>query len=372
MWKIAPDGTLTELTQDLGAEVGVWVPSEQVGFHYAELPPGRQSMWEKTVAFALEEQLITPVDEQHFVIGRVGGDTGKVPVAVVAVQVMREWLDAMHERGLKPQAAWPDVLAVPFERDRRPVLWHEGGRCLLRYDAQTGLAGSLEWIESLLAVGNQADDMRIFSDDVAALPEAWRERAEALPCSLDERMRAGPDQAAAAMNFLQGAFRPMSVLVAWGKPWRWAGTAAAAALALYMVTLAAETRTMNAAVASLQQVTSELYRQHFPEQPPGANLRAQVERRMEQIKGGVNRRETSPWRTLVRVEPAISSCKACRVEEVNFEKSSVSLVISSSGKFDGLLQQIGNLKEVKVVSKPLSDKQKRKRLRLELAMGQTG
>ncbi len=367
IWKIDAGGELTALSQDAGADTGVWVPSEQIAFHRAELPPGRQKMWEQTAPFVIEEQLVTAVDDQHFAIGRPDGPEGEVPVAVVAAATMQTWLDALHEREIKPRAVWPDVLAVPCEQGK-PTLWHEGGRCLLRFDAQTGLAGSPEWVHTVLDVGDRADDVRIFSDDAAALPEAWRERAAALPCSLGERMLAGADQDAAGMNLLQGAFRPLSVLTTWGKPWKWAGAAAAAVLALYFGMLMAETRLMSATAVDLKQASLVLYRQHFSEQEPLTNLRTQVGRRMEQVKGGVVRRETSPWQTLVLVEPVISSCKACRVEEVKFERSSVLLLVSSSVEFDGLLRQISELGQVKVNLKPLPDVKERKRLRLELTL----
>ena len=368
MWKINPDGKLIELSQDIGsdADTDVWVASEEVVFHRAELPPGRQKIWRQTVAFALEDQLLMPVDEQHFVIGQA--DSGKgIPVAVVSEQLMQTWCDALSEQGLTPRAIWPDVLAVPYEKGRA-TLWHEGGRCLLRLNAQTGLVGSPEWVQVLLETSPQADSMRIFSDDAAALPEVWRERAEALPCGLDERMLAGLGAEAAALNFLQGAFRPMSPLRAWGMPWLWAGAGMAVAFVLYLGVLTADIRTMNEATASLKQATLNLYKQNFPDHKLVTDLRTQVERNMSLLKGGVDKRRVSPWQTVARVEPLISSCKGCRVEKVKFEKLSVSLVVSSSTGFDDLLQKIAKLKAVKVDSKPLSDLGARKQLRIDLVM----
>ena len=367
MWKFDPDGTLTALAPDAHADAGVWVASEQVVFHRAELPPGRQKMWEQTVAFALEEQLAVAVGEQHFAIGRADDGESGVAVAVVSMQLMEKWFDALREKKLKPRAVWPDVLAVPSEKER-PVLWHEGGRCLLRSGLQDGAVGSPEWIKSLLEVAGLAERARIFSDDVEALPEAWRERAELLPGSLDERMLAGPDRGAEAMNFLQGAFRPVSMLTTWGKPWRWAGVVVAVVFAFYLATLAAETRIMNMTTASMKQATVALYKRNFSGQQPVTDLRAQVGRRMSQVKGGVVRRETNPWQTLARIESALSSCKMCRVEEVKLTSSSVSLLVSSSAGFDQLLGRIRKLREVKVDPRPLSDDGDRKRLRLELGM----
>lgn len=364
IWKIDPEGRLTALAQG-GGEAGVWVPSEQIVFHRAELPPGRQQMWEQTVAFALEEQVAAPVEDQHFAIGRPGEAEEKVPVAVVSLQQMQAWADAWEEQGVKPGMVWPDVLAVPYE-ERRPALWHENGRGLLRLDAQTGLAGSPEWLHSVLEACGQSGEMRVFSDAPESLPPPWRTCAEALPCSLDERMSAGEE--AAGMNLLQGTFRTVSAFVRWGRPWAWAAAAAAAAVVFYVALLTAEVRLMDQTTAALKQATAELYQKHFPEQALTGNLRAQVGRRMDQVKGGVVKREASPWQTLVRVEPLISTCKACRVEEVKLERDAVSLVVSSSAELDGLLKKLERFKEIKVVSRPLPEEKSRKRLQLSLTL----
>ena len=371
IWKFSPGGTLTALSPDVGGDAGVWVPSERITFCRAELPPGRQNVWEQTVGFALEEQLIAPVDEQHFAIGHAGDSDVGVPVAVISTREMEAWFEDLREKNLKPKAIWPDVLAVPFE-EGRAVVWHENERCLLRLGRQNGVVGSPEWVATMLEVSGQTGVARVFSDAAEALPEALRERAEPLPGSFDERMLEGPDEGAAAMNLLQGLFRPVSAIRAWGAPWRWAAAAVAAVFALHLAGLAAEIRIMDAAVASLKEATVELYKQHFPEQELVSDLRAQVERRMSQVQGGVVKRETSPWQALARIEPAISSCKACRVEELNLKGASVSLIMSSSATFDELLRKIRKLDGVKVSSKPLPDDRERKQLRLELTLGKVG
>ena len=367
MWKISPEGTLLALGQANDANTGVWVPSEKIVFHYAELPPGRQKVWEETVAFVLEEQLIGFVDEQHFVIGGSSDVQDKIAVAVVSLKMMQAWVDIWHEQGVKPRAVWPDVLAVPLEKGR-PVLWHEGGRCLLRFDAYTGIAGSLEWVQSLLEVVNEGSNLRVFSDNVEELSDDWRDLAEPLPCSLDEKMRAGPDEYATQINFLQATFRPVSMLSTMGMPWKWVAVAMFAAFVLYTALLTMETRLINENVASLKQATIELQKQHFPEQASIANLRSQVGKRMAQVKGGVVERDTNLWQALLYVEPVISSCKACRVEEIKLEDSSLSLILSLSSDADKFLQKIGNIKEIEINSESLPAKEERTQLLLKLRL----
>ncbi len=365
MWKFDLQGKLVSLAPDPTGQSGVWVPSEQVVFHRVDFPPGRQRVWEQTAPFLLEEQLIEPIEDQHFVIGRSDTDHEKVPVAIVSSALMELWAAGWEGESLAPKAVCPDMFAVPFEH-HRAVLWHEDGRCLLRLDAQTGVAGSPEWIRSLLEASGRSDDMDVYSDAAEQLPEALRERAQALPCSLDDRMRMGFDADALAMSFLQGAFGPTSVLVSLAQAWKWAGVAAIALLCIHTASVAMQTKLFQATTASLQQATVELHRQHFRDPVPVASLRAQVVRRMEQLKSGVVSRDTSLWKALSYVEPALSSCKACRVEEISLEESSLYLLLSSSQDLDPLLQQVRNIKQVQVSSESLEDEKERKQLRLRL------
>ena len=365
MWKIDSQGSLVSLIQDATGHSGIWVPSERVVFHRVDFPPGRQRMWEQTAPFMLEEQLIEPVEDQHFVIGH--GVTGhdKVPVAIVSRALMESWRTNWEEKNLAPKAVCPDVLAVPLE-NAAAALWHENGRCLLRLDARTGLAGSPEWIQSLLEASGRSDDMDVYSDAAEQLPEAFREIAQALPCSLDDRMRMGFEPDALAMNFLRGAFGPTSALASLTQAWKWAGVGAIALLCVHTASVAVQTKLLHATASSLRQATIALHRQHFQDQVPVASLRAQVSRRMDQVRSGVVNRGTSLWKALSYIEPVLSSCKACRVEEISLEESSLYLLLSSSQDIEQLLRQVNNIEQIKVSSERLDDDEERKRLRLQL------
>ena len=365
MWKFDSQGNLVSLVREATKHPGIWVPSEQVAFHRADFPPGRQRMWEQTAPFILEEQLIEPVEDQHFVIGRSDTDHGKVPVAVVSRALMESWVTSWERENIAPETVCPDVLAVPLENDRA-ALWHEGGRCLLRLDAQTGFAGSPEWIRSLFEAGGRSDNLDVYSDAAGQLPDALQKLARALPCSLDDRMRMGFDSDALAMNFLQGAFRRTSALASLVQVWKWAGVAAAALFFAYTASVAMQTKLLHETTASLRQATIELYQQHFQDRMPATGLRTQVSRRMDQVRSGVVNRDTSLWKALSYVEPALSSCKACRVEEISLEGSSLYLLVSSSQGVDNLLRRIGNIEQIKVDSEFLDDTKERKQLRLRL------
>lgn len=368
MWKIDPQGTLIALGEDAGSRCVVWVPSEELVFHYVELPPGRQRMWEQAVPFMLEEQLIERVEEQHFVIGRAAATRdGRVPVAVSSLALMASWVASWENEKLSPGVVCPDVLAVPFENGKA-TLWHEKRRCLLRLDQYTGFAGSPKWIQSLLAASDGQGTIDVYSDDPDQLDEAFRERAQVLPCSLEDRMCSGPDRGAEAMNFLQGVFRPVSVLVSLVQPWKWAGAMAAALFVVYTASLGMQTRLLNETAASLQQATLGLYQQHFQEEIPIASLRPRVNQRMSQFKSGEIDRRTNLWKALGYVEPILSSCKACRVEEILLEKFSMSLLVSSSEDFDDLLRKINKLKQFQVSFQSLDDLKDRKRLSLQIEM----
>ena len=231
MWYLDKENNLKRVPNSKsGAQV--WVPGEEMVFHEIDLPLNRRHAWPQLAPFALEEKLIGDIEDFHFAVG-TPNDNGQVPAMTIAREKMDMWMEIFNDNSLRPEKIWPDILAVPY--DEQPVLWHEEGRCLLRLDAQTGLAGSPEWLGALIKT--QAESfikIKVYSNDAEALPESLRQRVEALPRPLIECMAEAPHAPAAAMNMLQGSYRPSSPLKTWLEPWMGATAAGLLGLSFYL------------------------------------------------------------------------------------------------------------------------------------------
>ena len=372
MWLIDRDNQLTKLpVAKPGSQV--WVPSDALVAHQVSLPLNRRHAWAKLAPFALEEKLIGDIDNFHFVIGLAQED-GQVPVLVLAKEKMNAWLDILAEHSIQPEKIWPDVLAVPYDK-QGSVLWHEGGHCLLRLDEQTGLSGSLEWISAALRVRSDSlTKIKVYSDAIEKLPEFLRKDAESLPRPLAECMTELPRLPASSMNFLQGPYRLTSPLKIWFYPWFKAAAAALTAMSFYLITVFMQTQMIDNQQVQLRQSVNRFFQNNFPSGDV-RDMRPSVRSLIEYLELNVNAMSVNPWLVLLRVDGILSQCKECRVEKINLNEEFVSLEISSSESFDSILPRLEEIEDLKKDIRSLEDLSEdglsRKRLSFEFRVKKT-
>lgn len=351
----------------------VWVPSDEVVFYKIALPLNRRYAWAKLAPFALEERIIGELDDFHFALGALQKD-GQLPVAAVKKESMDAWMALLLEHSLSPEKIWPDVLAVPYEGGGA-VLWHEGGRCLLRLDGQTGVAGSLEWLSALMDLRSDSlSKIKVYSDAVDQLPESLRRRAEPLPRPLSACMAEPALPPAAAMNLLQGSYRLSSPLTVWFYPWMKAAAAGLVALSFYLVNTFIQTQTIDDQNIRMRQSMMRFFQNHFPS-GDARSMRASVDDLVKRLERGVDAMSASPWLALLRVDRILSQCEACRVEKINLNKEFVSLEISSSAALDSLLSSLEEIENLETEVRSLNDLSEegetRKRVRFEFKVKKT-
>ncbi len=92
--------------------VAVLVPAAEVLSLDVELPTGSGARAARLVAFALEEQLASDVETQHFAIGR-SSVPGRTAVAVVTRALLEEWLANLSAAGIKPDVLCTDAALMP-------------------------------------------------------------------------------------------------------------------------------------------------------------------------------------------------------------------------------------------------------------------
>jgi general secretion pathway protein L len=138
--RLAPDGGLTWLRQAVGArlsvasaagvpapavlaaaaEIVVLVPSEDVLLTQVRLSARNRAQLLQALPFAVEEQLLSAVEDLHFAASRGTGD--QIGVAVVAKSTLRGWLDRLTEAGVRPDWLLPESLALPIDAERATLL----------------------------------------------------------------------------------------------------------------------------------------------------------------------------------------------------------------------------------------------------------
>jgi len=46
----------------------LWVPTERIGFHQVDVPTAPERKWPQLIPWLLEDRILQPVEEMHFVI----------------------------------------------------------------------------------------------------------------------------------------------------------------------------------------------------------------------------------------------------------------------------------------------------------------
>lgn len=141
----AGDPTLSLLAQRHPA--WVLVPASDCAFHRVTLPAGARRNAQQALAFLLEEQLATEIEESHFAL--LHRDKSDCAVAVVGREKMRAWQAWCEGLGLNVLALTPDALALPHN----PTGWSAvrcGEQWLFRCETCSGMAVETPWLGELL------------------------------------------------------------------------------------------------------------------------------------------------------------------------------------------------------------------------------
>lgn len=100
-------------------DILVIVPASDVTLLTAKLPKMNRSRLAQALPFALEEQLVSEIEDLHFASG-LHKEDGELPVAIVAHEKMQQWLAQLNVMQVKPNSMVPAMLALPFDEH----VWH--------------------------------------------------------------------------------------------------------------------------------------------------------------------------------------------------------------------------------------------------------
>lgn len=227
------DGLSSVGSSNVGASevpMAIWVPSERIGFHRVDAPNAPERKWSQLMPWLLEDRILQPVEDMHFVIGARGADN-QLQVLAVSREDMQHWCRVAQNAGVTAIYMVPDFLALPWEAGRINVGWREG-TCLVRCGADEGFAASpdIAWarIEGLIQQAEVAPRLSISIPDRSMVPEQLRQLADINDASIDWSFADIP----ATPNLLQGDFKPSSAKLS---QTRWQSVAGLGALALVLL-----------------------------------------------------------------------------------------------------------------------------------------
>ncbi|MGB0133660.1 type II secretion system protein GspL [Dokdonella sp.] len=118
-------------------EIVVLVPAEDVLVISARVQARNSAQRRQAIPFAVEDQLLGPVEDQHFSVEDSAAD--QLGVAVVARRQMRKWMEQLTAAGIRADVVIPESLALASKPGGASILV-EGDRCIVRLGTWSAMA----------------------------------------------------------------------------------------------------------------------------------------------------------------------------------------------------------------------------------------
>lgn len=303
----------------------LWVPSECVAVHTIDAPSAPRRKWEELIPWILEDRLLQPIEEMHFV---VCGQTpeGQLQVLVVSQSEMQNWQRIAKNSGVTAKSMFPDYMVLPYEVQRISVGWRDGV-CLVRYGVVDGFAASpdMAWplIQSLLDDNSDLKISLSIPNDTS-VPEAIAEHSDINDSELDWQFSPLPSQC----NLLTGELKPS---IATASLFKWLPTAGLAVLTLLLSAMYLQVASANVLgqISLVENRLTQSYTRLFRGKRPAANeVRIEAEKKLSDLISQRITLNAEPVASLMAVERLMTGC-GCQLSGLKFEKNSLVMQIQN-------------------------------------------
>lgn len=325
-----------------GRRLAVLAPSADVLLTDVELPQGAAGRAAQLAPYALEEQLVGNVEDQHVAIGRALAGN-RVQVAVVARSQLEGWQSRLAAAGLEASCIVAEHSLLPAIPGQA-VATLEGSQLCLRDGAGAShcieaAAGSLASALELLLGESRASTALM----IHTTPADWQERkaeiealrgqfadlkAQLLNQGLLPWLSAYVPAAVAAnqaINLLQGPYAPRAVRGAAWQRWRLAASLAAGLVVLHLGVQGWRLHQLGAAESALDAQLDAL----AGGVPPGAgSLRKRVEQALLAEQSSDEHAGLLP--AMQAVAEALRSVPGARVQSFDYRDSALQLKLRAS------------------------------------------
>lgn len=305
----------------------LWVPSERVGLHSIPIPSAPERKWAELIPWMLEDRLLQPIDEMHFVVA--GRDDQQLHILAVSQQDMREWLRIADNAGVAASAMAPDFMALTWEAGIVSVGWREG-MLLVRDGIYSGFAASpkLGWVmlDGILKNSSVMPRLSISLPDEDMVPEHLREAASINSSSIDWQFTSFP-----SLNLMSAEFKPKAASSVWFHWWPVAvSTFAVLFLAVFYLQVAS--RALEADVLTLEQQLLTSHTRVFGGAKPSlSEFRSIAESKIDRLFKQQKSLQQEPLVGIAALNPFMTACQ-CELHSMIANKSGVQLKLSGGSK----------------------------------------
>lgn len=316
--------------------VVVLLPAERATVLGAEVPVRGGEQLAKAVPYAVEDRLIDPLETLHVAFDELA--EGGQRVVALRQDLVAAWLADLRARGVEPDAARLDALALPWrpggvslaiDRDARG-----GRRVLVRAGPVTVWAGDetelADWFDVLAADLPTPRRLEVHGRESPVPPprdvelvraESGRDTLVVLATEVLAG-RGGPE-------LLVGRFTPARRGERGRRMRRWALGLAAAVLAMSLLDLVATMATLDRRLDALIAAQLALYREAYPGAPDTPDPRARIEADLGQSAAGPTRGDALDL--VATVAPLLTRSTRYALKALEYRNGALELVLVGDG-----------------------------------------
>ena len=300
-------------------EIVVLVPAQDVLLIETRVNARSSAQLQQAVPFAVEDQLLGSVEDQHFAIQP--GSDGRVGVAVVSRARMEQWIARLAALGVHADVLVPESLVLPLSPESASAMIDQG-QVLIRLDRWSALSCSVaqfpDWLAQIRASGiDRAIDAYDFSTE--ANPEIESGFASYQAGQRDPLAFLARNLRKPAINLLSGEFASGHRQARGSRWWRRVAAVAAAVVVMAFVYRALEVRQLGQNLAGVDAAMSESLLKTFPDLGAAERSRSPqsvMRDRLERLRGGS---ETSGFlRLLGQIAPILGRTTRIQMRGLEF------------------------------------------------------
>ncbi len=310
-------------------EIVVLVPAEDVLLTEIKLSARNRTQLLQAVPYAVEDQLLDSIEEQHFAAAHGSGDT--FGVAVVAKEKMRAWLEHLATAGIQPDVLIPESLALPALSSGGNVLI-EDSRAIVRLSTGAAFACALDELPQWLAqIGSDGAVAPLTVHDFRAAPAL----ALPLPIALYQERQRDPlaflakDFTQAPINLLEGGFATRHRHARGARWWRIAAMLAAAVIVLAVANLGFDVLRLSRTSTKMDALAQDAVHKAFPDIDAAqlARLSAAdlMRGRLERLRGGSD--STGLLKILAQIAPVLGSTTRIQTRGMEYRNGTFELAL---------------------------------------------
>lgn len=334
-------------------EIVVLVPAEDVLLTEVKLSARNRAQLLQALPFAIEDQLLGAIEEQHFAAAVGSGDT--FGAAVVAKEKMRAWLARLAAEGIQPDVMIPESLALPVPADSSAVLI-EDAHATVRLSAWSAFGCSLHELALWLAHANAEGGLAPLTvHDFRAAP------ALALPLEVAAYRERQRDPLAflaggftqAPLNLLEGEFATRHRDARGARWWRIAAMLAAAVVVLAIANLGFDVLRLSRTSAQMESTTQDAVRKAFPDVDAAQLARLSpadlMRGRLERQRGGAA--ATGLLKVLAQIAPVLGSTTRIQTRGMEYRNGTFELALRAPdvAALDSVREQLTTVPGIQAV-----------------------